>query len=132
VLPSRNRLRRSADFARVVRSARRGSSGTVVVHWLSENTANDPRIGFVVGKGVGGAVVRKRVTRRLRALMFARISELPPGTSIVVRALPAASAATFAMLGKDLDHALGRATGSGQPHRAGGATSRAAFAQVSR
>ena len=77
-------------------------------------------------------MVRKRVTRRLRALMFARISELPPGTSIVVRALPAASAATFAMLGKDLDHALGRATGSGQPHRAGGATSRAAFAQVSR
>jgi ribonuclease P protein component len=103
-----------------------------VVHWLSENTANDPRIGFVVGKGVGGAVVRKRVTRRLRALMFARMSELPAGTCVVVRALPAAATATFATLTADLDRALGRAGRLADSHRAGVPASGAALAQVSR
>jgi ribonuclease P protein component len=66
------------------------------------------RVGFVVSKAVGNSVVRHRVSRRLRHLMRDRLGTLPTGCSLVVRALPAAAAASSAELGIDLDAALRR------------------------
>ena len=68
-----------------------------------------PRAGFVVSKAVGGSVVRHAVVRRLRPLVAERLSALPPGSRVVLRALPAAAAATSAMLARDLDAALDKA-----------------------
>ncbi|PRY27191.1 ribonuclease P protein component [Pseudosporangium ferrugineum] len=62
-----------------------------------------------MSKAVGNAVVRNKVRRRLRHLVRPRLSSLPPGTSLVVRALPAAAAASFETLGTDLDAALAAA-----------------------
>lgn len=59
----------------------------------------------MVSRAVGGAVVRNRVKRRLRALMADRLPTVP-AQSVVVRALPAAAAADAARLGADLDAAL--------------------------
>jgi len=59
---------------------------------------------------VGNAVVRNAVRRRLRQLSRERLAQLPPGAEVVVRALPAAAAATYADLGADLDRCLQRAT----------------------
>jgi ribonuclease P protein component len=67
-----------------------------------------PRVGFVVSKAVGSAVARNRTKRRLRALMHQRISILPSGTDVVVRANPAAAQANSAELGSELDVLLGR------------------------
>lgn len=68
------------------------------------------RVGFVVPRAVGGAVVRNRVKRRLRALMASRLAagDLAAAGAdlVVVRALPAARDASFADLGGDLDGAL--------------------------
>jgi ribonuclease P protein component len=61
------------------------------------------RVGFIVSKAVGSAVVRHRVTRRLRHLMRDRITALPGGTLVVVRALPPAAVASSHDLGVDLD-----------------------------
>ncbi|MCP2168967.1 ribonuclease P protein component [Goodfellowiella coeruleoviolacea] len=61
------------------------------------------RVGFVVSKAVGNAVIRHRVARKLRHLMRDRLDALPPGTRLVVRALPAAATSTSAELGADLD-----------------------------
>lgn len=57
-----------------------------------------PRVGFVVAKSVGGAVVRNRVKRRLRAQCAPLVSTLPAGSDLVVRALPAAAQASSASL----------------------------------
>jgi ribonuclease P protein component len=70
------------------------------------------RVGFVVGKAVGGSVHRHRVIRRLRHLVRDRLTQLPAGALVVVRALPAASAAASATLGRDLDAALARLLGA--------------------
>jgi ribonuclease P protein component len=70
-----------------------------------------PRAGFVVSKAVGGAVVRNQVKRRLRHLVAARLDALPPGSTLVVRALPAAADADAAALAADLDAALRRSAG---------------------
>jgi ribonuclease P protein component len=65
-----------------------------------------PRAGFVVSKAVGGAVVRNAVTRRLRALVAARLDRLPAGSAVVVRALPASAGTSSAVLAEDLDGCL--------------------------
>jgi len=69
-----------------------------------------PRVGFVVSKAVGGAVVRNRTKRRLRALMAARVDSLPTGTDVVIRANPIAAQANSALLGVELDNLLARVT----------------------
>lgn len=49
------------------------------------------RVGFVVSKQVGNAVVRNRVKRRLRHMAPSWISTTEPPIDVVVRALPAAA-----------------------------------------
>jgi ribonuclease P protein component len=65
-----------------------------------------PRAGFVVSRAVGGSVVRHRVARRLRHVVRDRLTGLPPGSRLVVRALPAAAEAPSSVLAADLDSAL--------------------------
>jgi ribonuclease P protein component len=64
-----------------------------------------------VSKAVGGSVQRNLVKRRLRHLMRDRMSLLPPGSLVVVRALPGAGSAAHAQLALDLDAALQRLLG---------------------
>ena len=116
MLAAEKRLRRSADFAAVIRGGRRAGRGTVVVHLLLEEPAQASmaRAGFVVSKAVGNAVVRNRVRRRLRHLVQPLLTELDPGAAIVVRALPPPAGATFGVLAGDLEAAL---TAARRPRR---------------
>jgi ribonuclease P protein component len=123
VLAAGQRLRRSSDFAAAIRAGRRAGRGSVVVH-LSEPATEDPtartgalppaRAGFVVSRAVGGAVVRNAVRRRLRHLVRERLAEFPPGTTLVVRALPGAATASYRQLGLDLGGALATARARGR------------------
>ncbi|MGC4769737.1 ribonuclease P protein component [Micromonospora sp. DT44] len=127
MLAAAQRLRRSTDFAAAVRGGRRVGRGAVVVHLTmppatdhstttsSPEPAREPgaeqpsapaRAGFVVSKAVGNAVVRNKVRRRLRALVRERLDALPHGSTLVVRALPAAAEASYARLTTDLDAAI--------------------------
>ncbi|MET8265006.1 ribonuclease P protein component [Micromonospora arida] len=126
MLAAAQRLRRSTDFAAAVRGGRRAGRGAVVVHLAvpvtvdpSTPTSPEPvrdnsaeqssvpsRAGFVVSKAVGNAVTRNRVRRRLRALVRERLTDLPAGSTLVVRALPAAAQASYPRLATDLDAAI--------------------------
>lgn len=68
-----------------------------------------PRVGFVVSKAVGNAVVRNRTKRRLRAAVATRLAGIPTGVDVVVRAQPAAARATFAELSEALEPLLHKA-----------------------
>jgi ribonuclease P protein component len=85
-------------------------------------TGPQARAGFVVSKAVGNAVVRNRVRRRLRHLCATRLGSLPPGSILVIRALPPAADADSAVLGRELDAALKRLTGGGGGAPAGVST----------
>jgi ribonuclease P protein component len=108
VLPARHRLRDRADFTSAVRGpgASRAGGRLIVVHANRTDARAElpPRVGFVVSRAVGNAVVRNRTKRRLRAGVATRLSGIPAGFDLVVRANPAAADATFA----ELDSALGR------------------------
>jgi ribonuclease P protein component len=112
VLPASNRLRRSDDFRRAVRSGRRAARRAVVLHVLAQadtDAAVGPaRVGFVVNKAVGNAVLRNRVHRRLRAVLATRLPDRPAGSLIVVRALPSSATASYDELAADVDGALSR------------------------
>ena len=94
----------------MVRRGTRVGRASLVVHLLA-GSADRATVGFVVTKAVGGAVVRNRVRRRLRHLVAARLTDLPTGTEVVVRALPAA-ASEPRRLGADFEAAWSRAVES--------------------
>jgi ribonuclease P protein component len=80
----------------------------MVVHANSTDArAGQPaRVGFVVSKAVGNAVVRNRTKRVLRALMSAHIGRLPDGVDVVVRANPELPGTPRTLLVQDLDRLL--------------------------
>lgn len=88
----------------------------MVVHHLQFQAGPDQggpaRVGFVVSKAVGNAVLRNRVHRRLRAVLAARLPDLPAGSLTVVRALPPAATASYDELVADVDGALRRVLGA--------------------
>jgi ribonuclease P protein component len=104
-------MRDSEDFITTVRHGHKAGRTTLVVHVLPDPTRDEePAVGFVVSRAVGGAVVRNTVKRRLRhVLRDHELARLPRGSRVVIRALPAAGAATSTELGADLDLALRRA-----------------------
>lgn len=113
MLPPRHRLRASADFTSAVRGSRASRAGgrLIVVHAYRADARADlpPRVGFVVSKAVGNAVVRNRTKRRLRAGIATRLSGIPAGVDVVVRANPAAASATWPELDAALERQLARA-----------------------
>lgn len=112
-MPQRHRLRTGADFHDVTRGhcrARAGSRLLVVHASVTDSRAiRAPRVGFVVPGSVGNAVIRNRVKRRLRALAASRIERVPDGVDLVIRAQAPSAAATWEVLGGELDRLLGRA-----------------------
>jgi ribonuclease P protein component len=112
VLPRDARMRRGADFTLAVRTGRRAGRPMVTGHLLlagpDVHSASPPRVGFIVSRAVGSAVVRNRVKRRLRELMRGYVDTLPGGSLLVVRANPPAATARQADLAADLDLVLGR------------------------
>ena len=110
MLSAVHRLRASAEFSETVRRGRRAGRPLLSVHLLVTADGAPPRVGLVVSKGVGGSVVRHRVSRQLRHLLRTRLETLPAGSRLVVRANPTAAAATSGALGADLDIALARVT----------------------
>ena len=110
MLPAGHRLRASSDFAATFRGPRGARAGAtlIVVHanQADARAGQPPRVGFVVSKAVGNAVVRNRTKRVLRHVMAARIDRVPAGTDLVVRANPPAAGAASRDLGADVDRLM--------------------------
>jgi ribonuclease P protein component len=107
-------MRRTADFRRTTQHGVVVGRPTLVVHAAGLPGEADRRVGFVVGRSVGGAVTRNRVRRRLRHLAAAELARTPGGVAIVVRALPRA-ASVPADVPADLAYAWPRALSKLQP-----------------
>lgn len=56
----------------------------------TQTSGNPPRVGLIVSKAVGNAVVRHQLSRRLRHTCRELIPSMPSGVDIVIRALPGA------------------------------------------
>jgi ribonuclease P protein component len=98
-------MRRRADFTVTVRRGSRAGRALLTGHLLvrGDDGAQPPRVGFVVSRSVGNAVVRNKVRRRLRPLVRGYLPSLPGGSLLVVRAHPQAATARQADLAAELD-----------------------------
>jgi ribonuclease P protein component len=114
--PRTARLLRHADFERVYKQGRRHFSASITVfYWPRPETdamlAGTPapqglRVGFTVGRALGGAVQRNRMKRRLREAV--RMSRLPAGVAADVVINPKKSLLTtdFAALRNEVSKAF--------------------------
>jgi ribonuclease P protein component len=108
MLPAAARMRRSAEFSAAMRGGSRAGRSLVSAHLLVRADSQDAaRIGFIVSRAVGPAVVRNTVKRRLRHLARGYLGSLPGGSLLVVRAAPRAATACQADLAADLDLVIG-------------------------
>ncbi len=121
MLPAPHRMRLHREFDQAVRRGRRAGGRYLVVHlWVPADVASSApdvgspgqdrrvRVGLVVSRAVGNAVVRNQVKRRLRAQLTLRLGRLPVGSLVVVRAQAAVNTLSSAGMGEALDRALGR------------------------
>lgn len=93
MLPIDARLTSSSDFARATKSGSRVSSQHFVgylyispVTNLAESEAST-KCGLIISKSVGGSVKRHRVARKVRHALAPKVSTLPKGSLLVIRAL---------------------------------------------
>lgn len=112
MLPARNRMSSSRDFGAAVKGGRRVGRRSIVVHVATATNSSPvpaseggpglvvsavdpvvpaPRVGLIVSKAVGNAVIRHSVARRLRAAAASVTAELDDGALVVVRALRSAA-----------------------------------------
>ncbi len=97
MLAKANRVTSAADYKRIVRTGRRRRGALTLTYGRPHEPGQPLRMGVIVAKNVGGAVVRNRVRRRIKAIGWELAREVG-GVDVVVRALPPASGAPFALL----------------------------------
>jgi ribonuclease P protein component len=81
--PRAARLLKHADFDRVYKQGRRHFSAHITVYYLRQ-AEGSARVGFTVGRVLGGAVDRNRIKRRLRSAVRQRRSLLPGAVDVVI------------------------------------------------
>jgi ribonuclease P protein component len=106
MLAKTNRVVTAGDYKATVRKGRRRTAATVVLYIRRRDDAGAVRFGFIVAKTVGNAVVRNLVRRRLKSVASDHLHSVPPGSDVVIRALPAASQVPWSTLRDQVADAL--------------------------
>lgn len=92
-----HRISDSATFTALRRSGWRVRRGPITVTFLPGAPTGPPRVAYAVGRSVGGAVVRNRLRRRMRAVVSELGPHLRPG-AYLVGAAPEAVSLSFGEL----------------------------------
>lgn len=109
--PASSRLLKHAAFDRVYKEGARIFSGNMTVFFRlrepGEGPAN-PRVGFTVSRAMGGAVVRNRIKRRLRAAVRQHLAGLRTSADVVINPKRTTAAAAFTQLTIEVQRAFGQ------------------------
>ena len=81
-------LRRRGDFARVTRRGKR-CAGTYLTCFVAAGRRGT-RVGITISGSIGGAVVRNRLRRRIKAILDRSSLAAPPWRDVVLIARPGA------------------------------------------
>jgi ribonuclease P protein component len=79
-----SRLLKHADFQAVYQQGRKHFSGNITVFYRRREDDGGPRVGFTVGKVLGGAVQRNRIRRRMRAAVQKGLGQLALPLDVVM------------------------------------------------
>jgi ribonuclease P protein component len=101
--PRPARLRKHSDFERVYKQGRRHFSSHMTVFYLRHGEGG-ARVGFTVGRVLGGAVERNRIKRRLREAV--RRSALGAAVDVVINPKKSVLTVEFSVLLEEVGRAL--------------------------
>ena len=104
------RISDRATFEALRRDGRRGRRGNITVTFVACGDGS-PRVAYAVGKRVGGAVIRNRLRRRLRAVVAEASGSLTPGAYLVA-AGPGATDLSYDDLKAQVTAAMTSASGT--------------------
>lgn len=96
-----SRIKQGRDFLRVRQAGQRTVTGCLIANWLRLPSGTPSRLGVVVSKKVGGAVVRSRAKRLLREAFRVHQHELAQPVDLVLVARHSITAHGFAEVEKD-------------------------------
>jgi ribonuclease P protein component len=100
------RLLRHADFERVYKQGRRHFATHMTVFYLLRRQGEGLRIGFTVGKVLGGAVERNRMKRRLRETVRLHWPGIPVPVDVVINPKKSVLKVEFSELGNEIRRAF--------------------------
>ncbi|MBW4041131.1 MAG: ribonuclease P protein component [Acidobacteria bacterium] len=106
MLAKANRIVAATDYRRLVRSGRKARGALLLAYGQRSDPAAPMRLGVVVARNVGNAVVRNRVRRRIKAVGWVVAHDVQ-GLDVVIRALPSAAAADFSAIEAEVRHHVG-------------------------
>ncbi len=105
--PRSVRLLRHADFERVYKQGRRHFAAHMTVFYLLRRESDGgARVGFTVGKVLGGAVVRNRIKRRLREAVRLQ-GVIPASMDVVINPKKSLLTAAFVDVQREIRRAFG-------------------------
>jgi ribonuclease P protein component len=82
--PRDARLLKHADFQVVYKQGRKHFSGNMTAFYRENQSIAGPRVGFTVGKVLGGAVDRNRIRRLMRSAVRNHLRELARPLDVVL------------------------------------------------
>jgi ribonuclease P protein component len=103
--PRAARLLKHSDFERVYKQGRRHFSSHMTVFYLRQ-AEGGARVGFTVGKVLGGAVERNRIKRRLREAVRLRRSVLKSAVDVVINPKKSILTLKFSVVLEEVGRAL--------------------------
>jgi ribonuclease P protein component len=104
--PSSSRLLRHADFERVYKQGKRHFATHMTVFYLGRTEGEGLRIGFTVGRPLGGAVERNRMKRRLREAVRLNRPAESAAVDVVINPKKSLLRADFAAIQKEVTRAF--------------------------
>ena len=110
MLARANRIVRADDYRNTVRRGRKSGTAHSVVY-VRRRDDDMVRFGFIVAKTVGNAVARNTVRRRLKHVCHDILPGVPPGTDVVVRALPGSLDVPWSTLLRDISGVVDKVVG---------------------
>lgn len=100
--PRDSRLLKHADFQAVYQQGKKHFSGNMIVFYRESGRSAGPRVGFTVGKVLGGAVERNRIRRRMRAAVRRHLAELARPLDVVLHPRKSVLTLKFAQLDSEI------------------------------
>ena len=109
-------LRRRREFTLAMRRGRVGTAKAITVHAYLPSKPESPKVGVIVTKKVGGAVVRNLVRRRCKAILD-RTLDPSSGAWYVIQCGASTATMPFSELSQLLTQAISRASTPRKPGR---------------
>jgi ribonuclease P protein component len=104
--PRAARLLRHADFERVYKQGKRHFATHMTVFYMRRSEGETLRVGFTVGRVLGGAVERNRIKRRMREAVRLQWPAIDLPVDAVINPKKSVLKIEFAQLGNEVGRAF--------------------------